>query len=137
MGLAVVYLSLTAMVVAVFSFISMAVWVGARSQERRSRDRMVLLKSVAEQPSENARLVLELLREQDARKEMQARRQERRGMLQGGLILTAIGISLSIMVTAMTPRTGAWSVGMIPLSIGVVLLLFILFDRPAAASPHN
>lgn len=132
-----VYLFLAATIVAVFSFVSVAVWVGARSQERRSRDRLMLLKSIAEHPSDNGRLVLELLREQDAKKEASARRQERRGLLQGGLILSAIGVSLSIMMVAMAPGSGAWSVGLIPTSIGIVLLLFTMFDKPPGAAPHS
>lgn len=131
------FLFLGATIIAVFSFISVVVWVGARSQERRSRDRLALLKSVAEQPSDNARLVLELLREQDAKREERARRQERRGTVQGGLILSAIGLSLSIMMAAMAGESGAWTVGLIPMSIGMVLLLFTLFDKPIAPSPHD
>jgi hypothetical protein len=132
------YFFLAAAVVAVFTFMSVAVWIGARSGERRSRDRAALLRSIAEQPSENARLVLEHLREQDARRERQARWQEQKGTLQGGLIMVAIGLALAIMMEAMAPRTGAWAVGMIPLLIGVALFVFVRFiDRryePAAGN---
>jgi hypothetical protein len=127
MANAALYLFLSATVVAVLTFTSVAVWIGARSQERRSRDRSTLLRSIAEQPSENARLVLELLREQDARKAYQAREQERRGTLQGGLILIAIGVALAIMMAAMAPNSGGWSVGLIPLLIGVVLCVSVRF----------
>jgi len=135
MANAAVYLFLSATVVAALTFASVAVWIGARSQERRSRDRSALLKSIAEHPTENGRLVLDLLREQDDRKARLAREQERRGTLQGALVLIAIGIALAIMMAAMAPSSGAWSVGLIPLLIGVVLCVSVRFlNRPGGPS---
>ena len=117
------YLFLAATMVAVFTFMSVAAWVTARSQERQSRDRAALLRSIAEQPSENARLVLDLVREQEARREQQSREREKRGMYQGGLILIAIGLALSLMMNTMAYNSGAWAVGLIPLVLGVALLV--------------
>jgi hypothetical protein len=53
---------------------------------------------------------------------IEARERERRGTLQGGLILIAIGTALTIMMLAMARSSGAWSIGLIPFLIGVVLL---------------
>jgi hypothetical protein len=125
---------LTATVVAALTFGSIAVWISARGQERRSRDRSSLLRSLAERPPENVRLVLDLLREDDARKAHQAREQERRGTLQGGLILIAIGVALAVMMSAMAGGSGAWSVGLIPLLIGVVLCVWVsVFNKRGGA----
>ena len=45
---------LAAAVVAVFAFLSVVVWVTTPSHERQVRDRLALLKSLVEHPSENA-----------------------------------------------------------------------------------
>jgi predicted cobalt transporter CbtA len=121
------YMFLAAMMVAVFTFLSVATWITARSQERQSRDRAALLRSIAEQPNENARLVLDHVREQEARREQRALERERKGMLQGALILIAIGIALSVMLTNMATKSGAWSVGLIPGLLGVALLASLPF----------
>ena len=65
---AAMFLFLAAAVVAVFAFCSIVVWVTTPSRERQARDRIALLKAVAENPGENARLVLELLRAEDERR---------------------------------------------------------------------
>ena len=75
---AAMFLFLAATVVAVFAFLSIAVWVTAPAQERRARERMQLLKSVAEQPGENASRVLDMLREEDRRRDKDGGRRAER-----------------------------------------------------------
>ncbi|HXA52255.1 MAG TPA: hypothetical protein VNV86_18185 [Candidatus Acidoferrum sp.] len=110
-----------AAVVAVFAFCSIVVWVSAPAAERRSRDRLALLKTLAEHPGENTRQVIELLREEDERRLENKRRAERRGWIVGGLIVMAVGAGLGVMLAEMGLR-GEWSVGIIPFLIGCVLL---------------
>ena len=71
---AALFLFLAAAVIAVFAFSSIVVWVSTPARERQARDRLALLKTLAEHPGEHARQVLDLLREED---EAPARKKER------------------------------------------------------------
>jgi hypothetical protein len=115
------FLFLAAAVVSVFTFLSIAVWVSTPAHERRVRERMELLKTVAEQPGDNAARVLDLLREEDQRREERRREEERRGYVLGGMITAAVGAGLS-MLLALTRGGGEWSLGLILLLVGAVLV---------------
>jgi Mn2+/Fe2+ NRAMP family transporter len=128
------FLFVAAAVVAVFAFLSVAAWVGTRAQERKARDRYALLKTLAEQPGEAAQRVLDLLREQEERQAERREREERRGYLVGGLVTFAVGIAVAVMLETIGTKAGIWTVGLIPLLIGVVLTGFGLFARPAGRS---
>lgn len=117
---AAMFLFLAAAVVAVFAFLSIVAWTTAPSKERLARDRFALLKTLAEQPGENAARVLEMLREEDEKGVERREGEERRGMILGGLIVMAVGLGLSGMLALLADR-GEWSVGLIPLLIGCVL----------------
>src|SRR5262245_6168092 len=65
---AAMFLFLAAGAVALFAFCSIVVWVSTPSRERQVRDRLALLKTLAEQPGENARQVLEFLRAEDEKR---------------------------------------------------------------------
>jgi Flp pilus assembly protein TadB len=121
---AAIFLFLAAAVVAVFAFLSIVVWVSRQSQDRQTRDRLALLKTIAENPSENAGRVLEMLREHEE-KRMQ---RERTGWIAGGLIVMAVGVGLCTMLAMLAGR-GEWSVGLIPLLIGCVLFGVGLFSN--------
>ena len=118
---AAMFLFLAATVVAVFAFLSIAVWVTAPAQERRARERMQLLKSVAEQPGEPLPRVLDMLREEDRRREQRRREEERRGYVVGGLVLAAVGVGVGILLR-LTNAGGVWSVGLLLVLIGCVLV---------------
>ena len=118
---AAMFLFLAAAVVAVFAFLSIAVWVATPSHERQVRERMELLKTVAAQTGENAARVLEMLREEDRRREERRREEERRGYVLWGLITAAVGAGLSILL-ALTRGGGVWSVGLILVLVGCVLV---------------
>lgn len=129
---AAMFLFLAAVVVAVFAFCSIVVWVTSPARERQARDRLALLKTLAEHPGENARQVLEMLREEDERRAERKAREERKGWIVGGLVTMAVGISLGLMVVTVGDRGGAWSVGLIPFLVGCVLLgVGLLADRGA------
>jgi hypothetical protein len=116
------FLFLAAGAVALFAFLSVAVWVGAQAQERKARDRFALLKSVAENPGENGQKVLDLLRDQEEKETARREREERRAYVVGGLCSLASGVGLSLMFLALTnAKHGIWAVGLIPLFVGIVL----------------
>ena len=62
------FMFLAASGMALFFFFSIAAWSGAQSAQNQARDRYALLRALAEQPGENAKLVLDMLREQDESK---------------------------------------------------------------------
>ena len=115
------FLFLAAAVVAVFAFLSIAVWVTGPAHERLARERFALLRTVAENQNENAREVLDMLRREDEMRAARKAREERKGWILGGLILIAVGVGLGIMMIALEGgRT--WSLAAIPSLIGCVLL---------------
>lgn len=119
---AAMFLFLAAAVVAVFAFCSIVVWVSTPSRERQARDRVALLKTLAEHPGENAAQILELLRAEDGRRSERKEREEKRGFIVGGLIVMAVGVGLGTMLRILDNRGGGWSVALIPFLIGCVLL---------------
>jgi len=124
-----VFLFLAAASVALFAFLSIAAFAGTRAQERKERDRFALLKSLAEQPTESAQKVIDLLREQEEQARVKKEREEQRGFLIGGLILVAAGVGVLIMFLALA-KDGLWTVGLIPVLVGVVLTSIGVFSRP-------
>ena len=118
---AAMFLFLAAAVVAVFAFLSIAVWVTGPSHERLARERLALLRTVAENQNENAREVLEMLRREDERRAAKKARDERQGWIVGGLIVTVVGVGLGTMLFALEGARAS-TLGLIPLLIGIVLL---------------
>jgi hypothetical protein len=118
--------------VSLFTFFGVAAWIAARKEERIALYRTELLKKVAEQPSDGARQVLELLHEERARKELE----KRRGLLFAGMLIIAVGIGLTVLLAALPTGVTVWPVGLIPVLIGAAFLLFgWLGMRPRPASP--
>jgi hypothetical protein len=127
---AATFLFLAAGAAGLFAFLSIAGWVRTRAQERKDRDRFALLKAIAEQPGESAQRVLDLLREDEERERARKEREERKGYLVGGLTCLAAGVGLSVMLLALSTKPGTWTVGLIPLLVGVVLTGMSLLTRP-------
>lgn len=129
------FLFISTVVVAVFAFLSVASWAGIRSEERRALERMALLRKLADQPVESARLVLGHIRDEDERRErrhaQQARLRWREG-LQTGLIFVAVGVGIGVTLAALSDKPGIWAIGVVPALIGVVVALFALMSRPKA-----
>jgi hypothetical protein len=124
------FLFLAAATVAVFAFLSVAAWAAIQAQDRKSRDRFALLKSLAESPNENAMRVLETMREDEARERTRKDLEARRGFMVGGLVCIAAGVGTAIMVSSLTPEPVSWTVGLVPLLIGVVLTAIALSTKP-------
>ena len=118
---AALFLFLAAAVIAVFAFSSIVAWVSTPARERQARDRLALLKTLAEHPSEHARQVLDFLREEDEIRAKKKEREDQRGWIVGGLIVIAVGVGLGVMLVIPGDR-GVWSVALIPFLIGCVLL---------------
>jgi Flp pilus assembly protein TadB len=122
-----------AVVVALFAFLSVASWAGIRAEERKTVERYTLLRKVAEQPGESARLVLERLRAEDeeaAERRAARRSRQRLEKIQAGVVLIVVGVGLGVMLEAVGDSDGLWTVGLIPGLVGVVLVLFSWFSRP-------
>jgi hypothetical protein len=130
------FLFLGAAVVAVFAFCSIVVWVSVPLRERQARERLALLRALAENPGENALRVLEFLREEDARRAANRAGQDRKGWIVGGLIMMAVGAGLGGMLLEIGDR-GDWAVGLIPFMIGCVLVTVGALLKPAVRWVEN
>jgi hypothetical protein len=117
---AALFLFLAAIVVSVFAFLSVATWVTAPSKERQARDCFALLKTLAEQPGENATRILDLLQEEDQSRAAKRAHDERRSWTEGGIILVAVGTGLAAMLLVLA-GSGTWSVGLIPFLVGIAM----------------
>ena len=121
---------LAAGAVSLFAFLSVTYWATTKASERRMQERYALLRQVAERPAESARLVIELLREEDAQLEAKARRRAvkaRQDSIVAGLILVAVGVGMAIMVASLADdQPNLWTVGLMPMLIGAVLVVYQL-----------
>ena len=132
------FLFLAAGAVGLFAYLSVAHWVTARIEDRQRRDRIALLRKVAEQTPEGARSVFDHLREEEAtmrQKEVKKELQARRNGIQAGAILIAIGIGLGITFAVLTRR--GWAIGMVPMLVGLVVLAFAAFNTPDAVRTNR
>ena len=135
---AAIFLFLAAAVIAVFAFASIVVWVSTPARERQARDRLALLKTLAENPTEQAREVLDLLRQEDALRRERREREERKGWIVGGLITMSVGIGLGLMLALVGDSwTVALGVSLIPFLIGCVLLGVGLLSRRRVVRPDR
>ena len=137
---AAIFLFLAAAVIAVFAFASIVVWVSTPARERQARDRLALLKTLAENPTEQAREVLDLLRQEDALRRERREREERKGWIVGGLVTMSVGIGLGLMLALVGDRDSwnvALGVSLIPFLIGCVLLGVGLLSRRRVVRPDR
>ena len=127
------FMFLAAGTVAVFSYLSLTAWIRARKAERTDLERYALYRKLAEMPAEATERVLARLREEDARQEDEKREKAnraRRDSLQGGAIILAVGFGLSFYLRAISPDGRVWTVGLMLILIGLVIVGFGWFDRP-------
>jgi hypothetical protein len=109
--------------VALFSFLSVAVWAGTRHEERKGFYRSETLKKLAESGSA---AVIEYLREEERLNEIRQTDRRRRSLEESGLagwILVVVGITLTIALHQIIRELPIYLFGLIPLGIGIVLLL--------------
>lgn len=106
-----------------FAFLSVVGWAQQKRREREAFYRHEVLKKLVEQGGAGGQQVFEMMRKEA---ELQDRRR-REARILGGLITAVIGASVIILLSILVPVAGVWAVGLIPLSVGAVILLFALF----------
>jgi hypothetical protein len=117
----------------VFAWTSVTYWISARATERRMRERYALLKHLSERPADSVQVVLEQLRQDDAREEERLRAKAavmRRGKLEGGFIMLVLGAALGLFLYNLVPGGALWMIGLMPALIGVVLVVSTWFEQP-------
>src|SRR5271157_5338139 len=112
--------------IALFSFLSVAVWSDSRRKERQEYYRSETLKKIAESSGEGAKAAIELLREQN--KNITRRRFE--GMKLGGLITAVVGIGVMALLRGLVHDEPVYLAGLIPLLIGLALLAYTFVLAP-------
>ena len=112
--------------IALFSFLSVAVWSDTRRKEREEYYRNETLKKIAESSGEGAKAAIELLHEQN--KNVTKRRLE--GMKLGGLITAVVGIGVMALLRGLVNDEPVYLAGLIPLLIGLALLTYTLLLAP-------
>jgi hypothetical protein len=122
--------------VVLFAFLSVVGWAKEKRREREAFYRYEVQKKVAEQGGGAS--LLELMRSEA---EANVRRR-REGQILGGLITTVIGASGIVVLYALVPVSGVWTAGLIPLSVGLVILVFALstsrrLDRPTGGAGNE
>jgi hypothetical protein len=112
--------------IALFSWLAVYGWADARRKEREAYYRSETLKKIAESSGEAAKSTLELMREQE--KNFVKRRLE--GLKIGGLVTTAIGIGVMVLLRGLDHDDPIYLAGLIPLLIGVALLVYPFLLAP-------
>jgi hypothetical protein len=59
-----------------------------------------------------------------------AARHRSQGLMIGGLVTFAVGISLGVLLYNVAGEEGVWTVGLIPVAVGIALLMSAFFVRP-------
>ena len=102
---------------ALFAFISVAIWLGARMQEREAHYRSENVRKLTE--SGNPDAALEYLRQVERADAALTRTKAR----VAGLITTGVGAALMIFLHQLAAGTAVYLVGLIPVLVGVALLI--------------
>jgi Na+-transporting methylmalonyl-CoA/oxaloacetate decarboxylase gamma subunit len=134
-GPAFVFLFLSVGAVALFGFLAVAAWSGARQHERESYYRNDMLKKLAESDTNSAAATLAYLQEKERAAEAKSEAKKREGYLVGGLINMAVGIGLMAFLGGIAhdkPAVGL--VGLMPFLIGVALLISAYLTIPKRAA---
>lgn len=130
------FILVAVLAVAIFSMKTFAGWANLRHDERRMHERYALLARLAEQPRENADLVIALLREEEASDEqrrMERRRSRRREGMKAGALLMAVGTGLGIFLANLDASEPVWLIGLMLVLMGAVLSAFAFFGKTGSA----
>jgi Na+-transporting methylmalonyl-CoA/oxaloacetate decarboxylase gamma subunit len=133
-GPAFVFLFLSVGAVALFGFLAVAAWSGARQQERESYYRNDMLKKLAESDTNSATATLAYLQEKERAAEAKSEAKKREGYLVGGLVNIGIGIGLIAFLAEISHDRAVGLVGLIPALIGVALLISAYLAVPKRAA---
>jgi hypothetical protein len=107
-------------IVMVFTFIMVVNWAEERRKEREAYYRSETMRKAMEQGGDSAQTVLAMMQED----ELQRRRRRLEGLRLGGLVTTAVGVGLMIMLYFLATEAAVWLVGLIPFLIGLVLIVY-------------
>jgi hypothetical protein len=120
-------------IVSMFTFISIAIWLGNRRRERDAFYKSETLRRITEAGGEGAKAAIELMREDERLKEIK----RREGLKIGGVINVGLGIGLMIFLHALLGGGGGsvtngatgsvYLCGLIPGLIGVAMLVYVYF----------
>lgn len=127
------FLFLSVLIISIFSFISIAIWTEARRKEREAYYKAESLRRLAEMPGDGAKYVIEMMREEERNRQMQALSSEAKqneGMKIGGLVTIGVGVALAVLISSTGGVARGIGVGLIPALIGVALLVYALFLAP-------
>jgi hypothetical protein len=114
--------------IALFSFLAVAAWSDARRKEREAYYTGETLKKIAESSGEGAKAAIDLLREQE-KNVMMVRVQ---GLQLGGLVTTAVGLGVMVLLRGLVRDEPVYLAGLIPLLVGVALLVYVFALAPKA-----
>jgi hypothetical protein len=106
--------------VVIFAYLGIVGWAKEKRREREAFYRAETAKKLVEQGAAGGAQLLEMMRAEDATKA----RRRKEGMMLGGLITFVIGMCTSIFLRAVVPVRGVWTVGLFPLLVGLVLVVF-------------
>jgi len=107
-------------VVAFFTFLIIAVWLGTKRRTQEAFYRAETLRRITETSGEGAKAAIELLRED----ERLMRIKSREGRKIGGLINIAVGLALMVFLGFQLHGRPVFLVGLIPALIGVAMLVY-------------
>jgi hypothetical protein len=112
---------------ALFSFLAVATWSDNRRREREAYYKNETIRKVMEMPGATPATVQEFVREQQAI----ADRRRREGLKLGGLITVAVGIGIIVFLIG-KPGPQIYTLGAIPLLVGIALMAYAYFLAPRA-----
>lgn len=115
--------------VALFTFISIAVWSDNRRREREEYYRHETYRKMLEAPGGNSETVLAFIRAQEASRD----RRRLAGLRLGGMVTAMAGLGIMIFLRFLVRDEPVYLAGVIPLLIGAVLAFYGYTAKPDAA----
>ena len=112
-------------IVALFSFLAVAKWSDNRRREREAYYKNETVRKVMEMPGATPATVQEFVREQQAI----ADQRRREGLKLGGLITIAAGVGIIVFLIG-KPGPRIFTIGAIPLLVGIALMVYAYFLAP-------